>query len=106
MSCTSNVPASFPDESAFLDPQGNWRCLGGACAACCQCIADVLPHLDRGDGTCQYLTHDGLCGIYERRPLLCRVLLFPATDQARAAACALVARRVYAPTQDGGREGS
>lgn len=44
------------------------------CGACCRRLGDVplFADLDRGDGVCRYL-QGNLCGIYEKRPLLCRV---------------------------------
>ncbi len=44
------------------------------CGECCRHL-DLSPlyrDLDRGDGTCRYLDGD-LCGIYDTRPLICRV---------------------------------
>ncbi len=44
------------------------------CGECCRHL-DLSPlyrALDRGDGVCKFLEGD-LCGIYESRPLLCRV---------------------------------
>lgn len=44
------------------------------CGSCCRHL-DASPayaELDRGDGVCRYLVGN-LCGIYETRPLLCRV---------------------------------
>lgn len=45
------------------------------CGLCCKSIANnpIYKDLDRGDGTCKYLSEDNLCSIYETRPLLCRV---------------------------------
>ena len=45
------------------------------CGACCRMVG-VLPEMagfDRGDGACRHLGDDNLCGIYEDRPLICRV---------------------------------
>ena len=44
------------------------------CGACCRHldISKLYAELDRGDGTCKYLSGN-LCSIYEKRPLLCRV---------------------------------
>lgn len=44
------------------------------CGMCCRNLnkSDLYKELDRGDGICKYLQED-LCGIYEDRPLLCRV---------------------------------
>ncbi len=44
------------------------------CGCCCRNLSKskLYADLDRGDGTCKYLT-DNLCSIYEERPLLCRV---------------------------------
>lgn len=44
------------------------------CGECCRHI-DLVPELakyDRGDGVCAGL-QGNLCGIYENRPLICRV---------------------------------
>jgi Fe-S-cluster containining protein len=45
------------------------------CGACCRCAAAIskIPELDRGDGTCRYLSDDNTCSIYDERPLICRV---------------------------------
>lgn len=46
------------------------------CGACCQFVGrnEITSHLDRGDGTCKYyLPASKHCGIYEDRPLCCRV---------------------------------
>ena len=32
-----------------------------------------MRHMARPDGSCHFLTPDNLCGIYERRPLICNV---------------------------------
>lgn len=44
------------------------------CGCCCRNLAlsPLYAELDRGDGVCKYL-NGNLCGIYETRPLLCRV---------------------------------
>ena len=44
------------------------------CGACCRHLdlSKLYAELDRGDGTCKYLSGN-LCSIYEKRPLLCRV---------------------------------
>ncbi|MFR1804004.1 MAG: YkgJ family cysteine cluster protein [Faecalispora jeddahensis] len=44
------------------------------CGACCRHLnlSALYAELDRGDGTCKYLSGN-LCSIYEKRPLLCRV---------------------------------
>ena len=44
------------------------------CGACCRSLAlsPIYASLDRGDGVCRFLSGN-LCGIYDRRPLLCRV---------------------------------
>lgn len=44
------------------------------CGCCCRNIykSELYSDLDRGDGTCKYLTGN-LCSIYDNRPLLCRV---------------------------------
>lgn len=46
------------------------------CGVCCKSLRGVEEYkeLDRGDGVCLYLDEDSLrCGIYEKRPLKCRV---------------------------------
>lgn len=44
------------------------------CGACCRSLklSPLYAQLDRGDGVCRFLTGN-LCGIYDTRPLLCRV---------------------------------
>lgn len=44
------------------------------CGACCRHLelSELYEDLDRGDGTCRYLSGN-LCSIYENRPLLCRI---------------------------------
>lgn len=44
------------------------------CGECCRKVSRsvFLTELDRGDGICKYL-QGNLCGIYDTRPLLCRV---------------------------------
>lgn len=44
------------------------------CGLCCRNLKGVSLYadLDRGDGVCKYL-EGNLCGIYNERPLLCRV---------------------------------
>lgn len=51
----------------------SFRCT--ACGLCCRLdLSNDLPKSwDRGDGYCQHLQPDGRCGIYETRPLVCRV---------------------------------
>jgi hypothetical protein len=59
-----------------------------ACGLCCRHIDSVLkalsetdipaeakqfPHRVMPDGSCSKLTVEGLCSIYETRPLICRV---------------------------------
>lgn len=47
------------------------------CGLCCRSLylrLDIYMFLDRGDGICKYFVEDkNLCGIYEDRPLICRV---------------------------------
>jgi len=46
------------------------------CGLCCQNVdkSDETRFLDRGDGACKhYSSEDRGCGIYERRPDICRV---------------------------------
>lgn len=44
------------------------------CGACCRRITRVDPSWPkREDGACFFLREDDSCGIYEERPLLCRV---------------------------------
>ncbi len=49
-----------------------FRC--NQCGACCKHLdrSEIYKDLDRGDGTCIYLTGNS-CSIYEKRPLICRV---------------------------------
>lgn len=44
------------------------------CGECCRNLdkSDIYSSLDRGDGTCKYLSGN-LCSIYDDRPLLCRI---------------------------------
>lgn len=44
------------------------------CGLCCKSLAGnpIYKDLDRGDGTCKYLTGN-LCSIYDERPLICRI---------------------------------
>lgn len=44
------------------------------CGCCCRNLdkSEIYSHLDRGDGTCKYLSGN-LCSIYEKRPLICRI---------------------------------
>ena len=44
------------------------------CGCCCRNLekSELYANLDRGDGTCKFLTGN-LCSIYENRPLLCRI---------------------------------
>ncbi len=44
------------------------------CGQCCRYLdkSEIYKELDRGDGVCIYLVGN-LCGIYEDRPLICRV---------------------------------
>lgn len=48
------------------------------CVRCGICCTNVQPVLDfnepiNADGSCSRLTTDGLCSIYETRPMACRV---------------------------------
>ena len=48
------------------------------CGECCRHVRHILPALDPGwpvndDGSCGHLTTAGTCGIYDRRPPVCRV---------------------------------
>lgn len=71
--------------SDFLTPEGDWKCI--QCGACCMVAGAVFG--DRGDGGCQYLTEDNLCGIYDDRPDICRTN--PKTDpRVMATACWLL----------------
>ena len=44
------------------------------CGECCRHLdmSDLYADLDSGNGTCKYLVGN-LCGIYEKRPLKCRI---------------------------------
>ena len=49
------------------------------CGACCRHVnlSELTKHLDRGDGICRHYDLDSkLCGIYERRPEICRIDTF------------------------------
>ena len=48
------------------------------CGKCCRSLdmdkSGVYTELDRGDGVCKYFdTENNLCGIYDRRPVICSV---------------------------------
>ena len=45
------------------------------CGICCKSLnhSSLYSDLDRGDGTCVYLTIDNLCSIYECRPTKCNI---------------------------------
>ena len=46
------------------------------CGQCCRRVdaSPLTSALDRGDGTCRHFVEaDNACGIYETRPLTCRV---------------------------------
>lgn len=49
-----------------------FRC--DCCGCCCRNLdkSELYSALDRGDGTCRYLSGN-MCSIYEARPLFCRV---------------------------------
>ena len=40
-------------------------------APCCRHAGLVSKELDRGDGTCKYLSWEGKCVIYSCRPFVC-----------------------------------
>ena len=50
----------------------SFKCL--KCGECCRNLnlSKIYADLDSGDGTCKYLTGN-LCGIYDSRPLKCRI---------------------------------
>ena len=35
--------------------------------------SELTAYLDKGDGSCKYLSSDNTCSIYEDRPDICRV---------------------------------
>lgn len=45
------------------------------CGLCCQNVhLNILyRELDRGDGVCKNLTNLMTCGIYDNRPMMCRI---------------------------------
>ena len=45
------------------------------CGLCCQNLSRNILYkdLDRGDGVCSHLTKTMTCGIYDNRPILCRI---------------------------------
>ena len=50
----------------------DFRCT--QCGLCCQCISELLPEFDLGNGTCKwYNPETHLCEIYDDRPLICNV---------------------------------
>ena len=67
----------------------DYPCTG--CGECCKRIGAILegswghpvlgelverfPYKTREDGTCEMLTEDGRCSVYENRPLLCNIKL-------------------------------
>jgi len=42
------------------------------CGECCKHVHGVKD-LDRGDGTCKFLTAENLCDKYENRPAICNI---------------------------------
>ena len=58
-------------KSDFLNPDGSWKCI--KCGACCKVMGLLYPDYDRGDYACINLLRDNTCGIYNDRPLVCRV---------------------------------
>jgi len=71
---------------------GKWICT--KCGACCRLAGVAIPELDRGDDVCRHLTEENLCGIYEKRPILCRRIV-QGSDNELAGACAEVFDLVY-----------
>lgn len=67
----------------------DFPCTG--CSECCKRVQSVLetefdhpvmnelvrrfPYQTKGDGSCEMLTKEGKCSVYESRPLLCNVKL-------------------------------
>ena len=45
------------------------------CGRCCKQVfrSELTAYLDKGDGSCKYLSSDNTCSIYEDRPDICRV---------------------------------
>jgi|TARA_R110000823_G_scaffold283033_1_gene401224 Fe-S-cluster containining protein len=46
-----------------------------SCGSCCKRVSNIIdfPEPIKKDGSCSHLTDDNLCGIYNERPLICRV---------------------------------
>ncbi len=68
------------------------------CAACCR-RAHLYGLPTKQDGSCQHLTDDNLCSIYDTRPLACRTMDIRPTEipedqwvDLNAAACNLMVR--------------
>lgn len=42
---------------------------------CCKQVfrSELTAYLDKGNGSCKYLSSDNTCSIYEERPDICRV---------------------------------
>lgn len=45
------------------------------CGRCCKQVfrSELTAYLDKGDGSCKYLSSDNTCSIYEDRPDICRI---------------------------------
>lgn len=45
------------------------------CGCCCKQVfrSELTAYLDKGNGSCKYLSSDNTCSIYEERPDICRV---------------------------------
>lgn len=45
------------------------------CGRCCKQVfrSELTAYLDKGDGSCKYLSSENTCSIYEDRPDICRV---------------------------------
>lgn len=45
------------------------------CGCCCKQVylSKLTAYLDKGDGSCKYLSNENTCSIYKNRPDICRV---------------------------------
>lgn len=45
------------------------------CGECCRNIdhIELLDNFNQGDSSCKHLLENNLCGIYNHRPLICRI---------------------------------
>jgi len=77
----------------FINEDEEWECT--KCSACCRSISKILPEFDRGDGVCKNLTSENLCGIYNKRPEVCRFDNWPMSDKGKAGCCAILFNQIW-----------